>query len=115
MLHKVVTQFNLKPLFHVDGGWNTDVAVHNISQLVNKLDVELFEVINWEEMRDFQLAMFRSGVPHLDVPQDMAFVGVLYKFANKYGIKTILNGGNIATESVETIKFNILWRGFKAN
>lgn len=103
MLHKVVTEYNLKPLvFHVDGGWNTDIAVHNISQLVNKLGVELFtEVINWEEMRDFQLAMFRSGVPHLDVPQDMAFVGVLYKFANKYGIKTILNGGNIATESVQ--------------
>tara|TARA_B100000242_G_C42867446_1_gene402622 strand:- start:7 stop:747 length:741 start_codon:yes stop_codon:yes gene_type:complete len=51
-------------------------------------------------MRDFQLAMFKSGVPHLDVPQDMAFISVLYKFAKREGIKYILNGGNISTESV---------------
>ena len=30
MLHLAVTQFNLRPLvFHVDGGWNTDIAVNN--------------------------------------------------------------------------------------
>jgi len=44
--------------------------------------------------------MFKSGVPHIDVPQDMAFIGVLYKFAEKHGIKCILNGGNISTECV---------------
>jgi N-acetyl sugar amidotransferase len=102
MLHKVVTEFGLKPLvFHVDGGWNSDIAVSNINSLVDKLNLDLFtEVINWEEMRNFQLAMFKSGVPHLDIPQDMAFIGVLYKFAQKYRIKTILNGGNISTECV---------------
>ena len=39
-------------------------------------------------------------MPHLDIPQDHAFVAVLYKFAEKYKIKTILNGGNISTENV---------------
>jgi N-acetyl sugar amidotransferase len=102
MLHLMVTQFDLRPLvFHVDGGWNSEIAVNNINALVEKLGVDLYtEVINWQEMRDFQLAMFKSGVPHLDVPQDMAFIGVLYKFAEKYGIKWILNGGNISTECV---------------
>jgi N-acetyl sugar amidotransferase len=102
MLHLMVTQFDLRPLvFHVDGGWNSEVAVNNINALVEKLGLDLYtEVINWQEMRDFQLAMFKSGVPHLDVPQDMAFCGVLYKFAEKYGIKWILNGGNISTECV---------------
>ena len=42
---------------------------------------------------DFQLAMFKSGLPGIDIPQDMAFIGILYKFAVKYNIKTILNGG----------------------
>ena len=104
MLHKIVTQYGLRPLiFHVDGGWNTDTAVHNINALVEKLGLELFtEVIDWEEMKNFQLAMFKSGVPHLDIPQDLAFVGVLYKFASKYNIKYILNGGNISTECVST-------------
>ena len=102
MLHVMVTEFGLRPLvFHVDGGWNSEIAVNNINGLIEKLGLDLYtEVINWEEMRDFQLAMFKSGVPHIDIPQDMAFVGVLYKFAAKHGIKHILNGGNISTECV---------------
>ena len=102
MLHKMINDYDLRPLvFHVDGGWNSEIAVNNIHRMVDKLKVDLFtEVINWEEMKDFQLAMFKSGVPHLDIPQDMAFVGVLYKFASQHGIKHILNGGNISTECV---------------
>jgi N-acetyl sugar amidotransferase len=102
MLHKMVCDFGLRPLvFHVDGGWNTEKAVSNIEKLVNKLNLDLFtEVINWEEMRDFQLAMFKSGVPHIDIPQDMAFIGTLYKYADKNNISLILNGGNISTECV---------------
>ncbi len=102
MLHLIVTEFGLRPLvFHVDGGWNTDIAVNNIQMLVEKLGLDLYtEVINWEDMRDFQLAMFKSGVPHLDIPQDHAFVATLYHFANKHGIKYIMNGGNYATECI---------------
>src|SRR5690606_18077178 len=40
------------------------------------------------------------GVPHLDIPQDHAFIATLYNFADKYNIKYILNGGNISTECV---------------
>lgn len=102
LLHLAVSEFGLRPLvFHVDGGWNTDIAVNNIQVLVDKLGLDLYtEVINWDEMRDFQLAFFKSGVPHLDIPQDHAFVATLYHFANKHGIKYILNGGNYSTECV---------------
>lgn len=102
LLHLAVTQLGLRPLvFHVDGGWNSELAVHNIQVMVEKLELELYtEVINWEEMKDFQLAFFKSGVPHLDIPQDHAFIATLYNFADKYNIKYILNGGNISTEGV---------------
>ena len=111
MLHVMVKEFGLRPLvFHVDGGWNSEIAVTNINKLVSKLDVDLYtEVINWEEMRDFQLAMFKSGVPHLDIPQDLAFAGVLYKFDQKYKIKYILNGGNISTECIQRPLDIIYW------
>lgn len=111
MLHVMVTEFGLRPLvFHVDGGWNTEIAVHNINGLIDKLGLDLYtEVINWEEMRNFQLAMFKSGVPHIDIPQDMAFIGVLYKFAEKHGIRYILNGGNISTECVQIPLEIIYW------
>jgi N-acetyl sugar amidotransferase len=106
LLHIAVTEFGLRPLvFHVDGGWNTDLAVNNIQMLVEKLGLDLYtEVINWNEMRDLQLAFFKSGVPHLDIPQDHAFVATLYHFANKHGIKYILNGGNFSTECVRNPK-----------
>lgn len=106
LLHLAVTEFGLRPLvFHVDGGWNTDAAVNNIQMLIDKLGLDLYtEVINWEEMKDFQLAFFKSGVPHLDIPQDHAFVATLYHFANKHGIKYIINGGNFSTECVRNPK-----------
>jgi N-acetyl sugar amidotransferase len=102
MLHVAVKEYGLRPLvFHVDGGWNSELAVHNIHVLTDKLGLDLFtEVINWKEMRDFQLAWLKAGVPHLDIPQDHAFIASLYKFAAKYDIKYILNGGNISTECV---------------
>jgi N-acetyl sugar amidotransferase len=106
MLHLVVKEFGLRPLvFHVDGGWNSDIAVSNIQSLVGGLGLDLYtEVINWEEMRDLQLAFFKSGVSHLDIPQDHAFIATLYHFAHKHGIGWILNGGNISTECVRNPK-----------
>lgn len=102
LLHLAVTQLGLRPLvFHVDGGWNSELAVNNIQVMIDKLGLDLYtEVINWEEMKDFQLAFFKSGVPHIDIPQDHAFIATLYNFADKHNIKYILNGGNISTECV---------------
>ena len=102
LLHVAVAKYGLRPLvFHVDGGWNSQMAVNNIEVMVEKLSLDLYtEVINWEEMKDLQLAFFKSGVSHLDVPQDHAFIATLYHFAYKHKIKYILNGGNYSTECV---------------
>lgn len=95
-------ELGLRPLvFHVDAGWNSQEAVHNIERIVDGLGLELYtEVINWEEMRDLQLSFFKSGVPHIDTPQDHAFFATMYKFATKYGVKHILTGGNYSTECI---------------
>lgn len=102
MLHFAITELGLRPLvFHVDAGWNLSVGENNIRKMVDKLGVDLtVEKINWNEERDFQLAFFKSGVPHLDTPQDLAFMATLDKFAIKYNLKYILNGGNISTEVI---------------
>lgn len=102
MLHVAVKDYGLRPLvFHVDGGWNSQVAVNNIEVLIEALGLDLYtEVINWEEMKDFQLAYFKSGVPTIDIPQDHAFIATLYNFAEKHKIRYILNGGNFSTECV---------------
>ena len=102
LLHLVVKEFGLRPLvFHVDGGWNSDIAVSNINVMIDKLDLDLYtEVINWEEMKSFQIGYFKSGLSNIDIPQDHAFIATLYNFAEKYNIGYILNGGNISTECV---------------
>lgn len=90
----------LRPLlFHVDAGWNTDQAVGNIEKLVDGLGLDLYtEVINWEEMKDLQVAFLKSGIADQDIPQDTAFFSALYKFARKNKIKYVLTGGNYSTE-----------------
>lgn len=100
MLHLAVKKLGLRPLvFHVDGGWDSELAVNNIQMMVDKLGLDLYtEVINWEEMKDFQLALFKSGTPYLDLAQDLAFVGGVYKFAEKHNVKYILNGYNFSSE-----------------
>ena len=95
-------KLGLRPLvFHVDAGWNSKQAVHNIEKIVDGLELDLYtEVINWEEMKDLQLAFFKAGVPHIDAPQDHAFFATMYRFAAKYKIKYILTGGNYSTECI---------------
>ena len=102
LLHMMVTEFGLRPLvFHIDAGWNTQIAVNNIEKIVDGLGLDLYtEVINWEEMKDLQRAFLRSGVPHIDTPQDHAFFATMYKFASKHDVKYILTGGNFSTECV---------------
>jgi N-acetyl sugar amidotransferase len=98
----IATEFGLRPLvFHVDAGWNSQIAVNNIERLVDNLGLDLYtEVIDWQEMRDLQLAYFKSGVPHIDTPQDHAFFATMYKFAEKHNIKYILTGANLSTECI---------------
>lgn len=86
-------------LFHVDAGWNTDKAVGNIEKLCNGLGLDLYtEVINWEEMKDLQVAFLKSQIVDQDLPQDYAFFSGLYTFAKKNKIKYVLTGGNFSTE-----------------
>jgi len=102
LLYAMVKDYELRPLvFHVDAGWNSQIAVNNIERLIDGLGLDLYtEVINWEEIKDLQLAFFKSGVPHIDVPQDHAFFATMYKFASENNIKYILTGGNYSTECV---------------
>jgi N-acetyl sugar amidotransferase len=95
-------KLGLRPLaFHVDAGWNSQQAVNNIEKIVDGLRLDLHtEVVDWLEMKDLQLAFFKAQVPHLDTPQDHAFVAALYNYAAAHKIKYILNGGNYSTECV---------------
>ena len=94
--------WGLRPLVvHVDTGWNSELAVANIEKVVKYCGYHLHtHVMDWNEMRELQLAYLRSGISNQDVPQDHAFFSSLYHLASQHGIKYILSGGNLATESI---------------
>jgi hypothetical protein len=78
----------------------------NVRNLVNNLGLELRTVvIDWEEMRELQLAFLRSGTLNQDIPQDHAFFTSLYRIAINENIPHVLSGVNFATESVEPLSW----------
>ena len=102
MLHLAVKEWGLRPfVFHIDAGWNLSVAEENIKKITDKLGVALhIEKMDWNEMREMQLAWFRTGLENLDSPQDHAFIALIDYYSEKLDVKYILNGYNIATEIV---------------
>jgi N-acetyl sugar amidotransferase len=102
-----VGEWGLRPLaVHVDAGWNSELAVKNIDQIVTKVGLDLHtHVVDWEEMRDLQLAFLRSNLANQDVPQDHAFFAALYNYAVKNGIRYVISGSNYATESILAVSW----------
>src|SRR3954470_11534206 len=94
-------RLGLNPLlFHVDAGWNSQQAVNNIEKMVEGLKLDLHtEVVDWQEMKDLQLAFFKAQVPSLDTPQDHAFLAALYNFAAGHDSRNTGSGGIFPTES----------------
>jgi len=95
-----VKQLGLRPLaVHLDNGWNSEVSVRNIENIVTRLDIDLYtEVLDWEEFRSLQLAFLRASTPDSEIPTDHAIFATLYRVARRERIQWIIDGGNLATE-----------------
>lgn len=94
-------QLGLRPLaVHFDNGWNSELAVKNIENIVAKLGFDLFTyVINWEEFRDLQIAYLKASVVDIEAITDHAIFATLYRIAGQKEIKYILSGANVQTEN----------------
>ena len=98
----IAKNLGLNPLVvHLDNGWNSELAVMNVKNIVSKLNLDLHTyVVNWEEFRDVQLAYIKASVIDIEAITDHAILGTLFRTAKKYGIKNILSGTNFVTEAV---------------
>lgn len=95
-------RLGLRPLaVHFDNGWNSELAVKNIENIVTKLGFDLYTyVINWEEFKDLQLAYLKASVIDIEAITDHAIIASMYKLAAENNIKFILSGTNIVTEQI---------------
>ncbi|OQP66894.1 ExsB family protein [Niastella vici] len=93
-------QLGLRPLaVHFDNGWNSELAVQNIENIVNRLGFDLFTyVINWDEFKDLQIAYLKASVVDIEAITDHAIFATLYRLAGERKIKYILSGTNVHTE-----------------
>lgn len=98
----LVKKFGLRPLaIHLDNGWNSELAVQNIQYLLSKLNIDLYtHVIDWEEFKDLQKAFIKSSIENLEIPTDHAIIALLFKMAEKHGLKYIINGSNLVSEGL---------------
>lgn len=97
----------LRPLaVHLDNGWNSELAVKNIERVLNTLGIDLFTyVIDWEEFKDLQLSFLKASTPDSEIPTDHAIIATLHKTASEHNISYILNGVNVATESIMPLRW----------
>ena len=95
-------ELGLRPLcFSIDNGWNDPKADENIMRLVEGLKVPFYRyTIDVDKFRELQGAFIQAGLINLEIPTDHILMASAYEMAHKYGIKYIISGGNVATESV---------------
>lgn len=93
-------KLGLRPLaVHMDNGWNTDLAVSNIHNLITKLGVDLHtEVLDWSEYRRLMEAFCEADVVDIELLYDNAMLETCFRQARNHGVKAILSGGNHSTE-----------------
>ncbi len=98
----LVRQLGLRPLaVHLDNGWNAEIAVKNIEQIVRLLDIDLHtHVINWQEFRDLQLSFLKAHVVDIELLTDHAIWAALYAQAVRHRSSWIILGDNHASESI---------------
>ena len=97
----IVKELGLRPLaIHLDNGWDSELAVDNIEKTLKKLNINLHTyVLDWEEFKDLQLSFLKASTPDLEIPTDHALIAIHYKAAVNNGLKYIISGHNVATES----------------
>jgi N-acetyl sugar amidotransferase len=98
----LVKQYGLRPLaVHLDNGWNSELAVRNIENILNKLNIDLYtHVLDWEMFKDLQLSFLKASTPDGEIPTDHAILAILYEKANQFGVKHIISGMNFRNEGM---------------
>jgi N-acetyl sugar amidotransferase len=98
----LVKKLGLRPLaVHLDNGWNSELAVKNVENIITKLGFDLYTlVVNWEEFKDIQLSYLKASVVDIEVVSDHAIFATMYKLARDKNINYIISGTNVVTEYI---------------
>jgi hypothetical protein len=100
--------------YSIDNGWNDPKADENMMRLVEGLKVPFYRyTIDQKTFVELQGVYMRAGLKNLEVPTDHILMASAYEIAKKYDIKTIISGGNWATESIMPMSWGYQPRDLK--
>lgn len=86
---------------HFDNTWNSTIATENIHNLLEKLNIDLFTiVVDNKEYDDIYRSFLQAGVKDIEAPTDIGLATTLYKAAEKFGVKYMIEGHSFRTEGV---------------
>lgn len=102
LVHRMREDHGLRLLAaHFDNTWNSTIATENIHRVLDKLGVDLYTiVVDNKEYDDIYRSFFSAGVKDVDCPTDIGLATTLYKAAEKFGIKYMIEGHSFRTEGV---------------
>lgn len=100
-------ELELRPLaVHFDNGWNSELAVDNITKTLSALDIELLTyVVDWEEFKDIQMSFIKASVVNCEAPTDHAIAALLLRTAAEQDVKYILTGSNLSSETIQAMPY----------
>lgn len=98
----VAHQAGLKALLvHLDNGFDTLEAQHNIRMIREATQWEMITVhTDGPEYRDIQKSYLKAGVANIEAVTDHAISALIYYVARSEDIKYVLTGANWATEGI---------------
>ena len=96
----MMKRLGLRPLaVNLDNGWHSEIAVNNIKNCLDELQVDLrTHVIDWEEIRKIHGSFLKANLPWPDGVTDIAIKSALFKIAAEENIRHVLIGQDFRTE-----------------
>lgn len=109
LLH-LTKELGLRPLAaHFDNTWNSTVAVENINNVLEKLDIDLYtHVVDNMEYDNIYRAMLEAGTPDFEAPTDLALAATLHQAGIKNKVRCIFDGHSFRTEGMSPIGYNYM-------
>jgi 7-cyano-7-deazaguanine synthase in queuosine biosynthesis len=100
MLYLLKEKYNLRPLaITFDNTWSTTIAVENILNMTEKLDVDLHTyVIDGKEFNDICRSFLYASTPDADVPTDIAIAKLFYMAMDEFDINYSFCGHSFRSE-----------------
>lgn len=94
---------------HFDNGWNSEEAESNMKVMVEGTGVDLIRIsMNNKQLNELNHAFLKAGVTDADIPNDMAMSKIMYDVADRYDIKTIINGHNYKYEGSTPLSWSYM-------